>query len=392
MSAQKDLTIAKEYCTGCGLCAVQGKKLQMDAAGFMQPDLNAADMEFCKSVCPAFTGKHLDDTAPWGHAEKVCLGWSADADVRHHASSGGVTTMLAIYLLESGAVDGVIQVRADSEYAHRTNVVCSTTREEILSCYGSRYSQSHPLAYLREYIQPGKKYAFVGKPCDVYSLRRYLELHPDLAAQIPYLLSFFCAGAPSEKANQHLVKELLGDEKCTSLTYRGNGWPGEASAVSESGKTAVMSYERSWGQILGRDVRKICRFCMDGMGLAADVACCDAWYLTEQNTPDFTEHEGRNGIFARTEKGRELVEKAAAAGYLTVEEFADYEQKLPRMQKYQYTRRTTMDCRMTAMKLMNQCAPAYDSASLRRLGQNGKLKDKLRYFAGTVKRIMKGKI
>ena len=41
---------------------------------------------------------------------KVSNAWAADSDIRRQSSSGGVTSALAIYLLESHKVDGVLHV------------------------------------------------------------------------------------------------------------------------------------------------------------------------------------------------------------------------------------------------------------------------------------------
>ncbi len=40
----------------------------------------------------------------------------------------------------------------------------------------------------------------------------------------------------------------------------------------------------------------------DGIGEMADVACGDAWYLTESGQADFSEHAGRNVILREQRK------------------------------------------------------------------------------------------
>ena len=93
------------------------------------------------------------------------------------------------------------------------------------------------------------------------------------------------------------------DGKIKSLRYRGDGWPGYATATQYDGKVFKMDYNTSWGQILGRDIMKMCRFCLDGIGEMADISCCDAWYLTNDNKPDFSEADGRNAVFCRSKLG-----------------------------------------------------------------------------------------
>lgn len=115
-----------------------------------------------------------------------------------------------------------------------------------------------------------------------------MVIKPQLKETIPYLFSFFCMGLPSESAQIKLLKKLECKE-CKSLDYRGNGWPGFATAIDKDSKVHQITYDESWGEILGRDLMPVCKFCIDGIGEMADIACGDAWYLTSENTPDFSE-------------------------------------------------------------------------------------------------------
>lgn len=195
MSPPSKINAAEEFCTGCGLCAMQGKKLSLNENGFYKPDLTVEDADFCQKFCPVFSGKHIDTSGPWGKVVASYLGWSSEEKIRFQASSGGTLTMLALYLLESEKVDGIIQTCADDRIPYRAKTVCSTTRQEILNCAGSRYAQSSPLAKIAELTEAGKRYAFIGKPCDVYALRRFTESELEYKLRFPYMLSFLCAGA-----------------------------------------------------------------------------------------------------------------------------------------------------------------------------------------------------
>lgn len=57
---------------------------------------------------------------------------------------------------------------------------------------------------IKNLVETGKKYAFVGKPCDVSALRmlQVRKIEP-WTEQITYMFSFFCAGQPSEDANKN---------------------------------------------------------------------------------------------------------------------------------------------------------------------------------------------
>ena len=390
------IELYREFCTGCGLCkAVYGVSLYEDEKGYSVPELMQEQELFCSKVCPAsgYALKNYQDGSIWGAYILSTLGWSADPIIRKGSSSGGILTTLCIYLLENGLVDGIIQTRQSLTDIRKTETVLSKTKEDVLSCMGSRYTASSPLANLDALIKGGGRYAFVGKPCDVSSLRIYIdEIKPELKNTIIYLFSFFCAGQPSILANNKLV-EALGGVKlndCTDLQYRGHGWPGYATLTLKDGTKKQMDYETSWMRILGRDVRMGCRFCADGTGELADISCGDAWYLDEKEKPDFTERPGRNVIFARTEAGNNLLDKVIKDGCIEVSSFDPDRDGLRKMQPYHYTRKASLLVYRNAFRICGRAYPQYDKKKLRQFAKGFSFKQKVLRFGGTIQRILKG--
>ena len=89
----------------------------------------------------------------------------------------------------------------------------------------------------------------------------------------------------------------------TAFRYRGNGWPGQATATLRDGNTRSMSYHDSWGKILSHHVQHRCKVCADGTGTAADLVCADAWVSDERGYPVFEERDGVSLIVTRNAKG-----------------------------------------------------------------------------------------
>ena len=381
----------QEYCVGCGLCQSEGKAiLETDKKGYYKP--LSGDVKWMEKVCPAAGSQcsEMDFSKIWGKEKAVYYGYSNDEAVRTKASSGGVLTEVTSYLLESGTVDAVLHTCMSLVNPTETEICVSTSRNELTERCGSRYAISHPLKNLSEL--PDKRYAFVGKPCDIVALKNYLRECPDLEKKFPITLSFFCAGLPSTDAQSELIKQLGCTGKVKSLRYRGNGWPGYATAVQEDGCEHQMDYDSSWGKILGRDVMKMCRFCLDGIGEMADISCGDAWYLTEDMKPDFTENQGRNVVFARTDLGNDILKNSCNAGNITLTDFSDYDDKLKYMQFYQHDRRATMLSKSVAMRIMGKTFPKYSSTGMKKYSKETTSKRNKDIFKGTVKRILKGKI
>lgn len=380
------------YCSGCGLCkSVDQTNLKLNKKGFLEPDLN--NVTFQEKYCPISRdncSKSCESSAVWGDYISVLLGYSKNPVLRHKASSGGVLSELASFLLDTKLVDGVIHVGV-GESPLKTQVFCSTSRDEIISHAGSRYAQSTPLESIENLLQQEKKFSFIGKPCDVMILKTYLLDHPEYQEKISYFLSFFCAGMPSLNANKLLIEKMgCNDQEISSFDYRGNGWPGYATARTKQGIEYKMAYENAWGRVLGRDKHKLCRVCMDGIGLFADVACGDAWNISK-GKPDFSEGEGRNLIIIRNKKGEELVEAAIEAGYIYAENYDSFEKEMPIIQKYQYERRSTMASQIFALKLFAIKTPKYKLTTLVKYMKFASFKAQVNIFWGTLKRIGKGR-
>lgn len=384
----------KEYCSGCGLCqSMAGMKLTKEN-GFLYPaEIPDEQVEWLSKVCPFANVQNIGvSDNVWGDYQSLQIGYSTDPIVRQKASSGGVTTTVACYLLDMGIVDGIIHVGQNEAEPWNTRLVCSETPDQVRMCMGSRYAQSSPLSKIGELLKAGKKYAFIGKPCDVRALRNFQNVNTQAKDQIVMALSFFCAGMPSETANLKLLDAFgMQKENCVSLQYRGNGWPGSACAVDRQGNSHSMSYSDSWGKILGRDIKICCKFCMDGIGEFADIACADAWYLKD-NYPDFSEGEGRNLIFARTSLGQDILDQVVAAGRVEIQERDVQPSQVRLMQPTQYNRKATMASKFAAMRLLGRAVPQYSLRALSKYSKDTKLMRKFEIFAGTAKRILQKRI
>lgn len=84
-------------------------------------------------------------------------------------------------------------------------------------------------------------------------------------------------------------------------------------------------------------------------GLLADIASGDSWN-TKSGYPDFTEADGKNFCFMRTEKGLKLFKEAEEAGYIITE--ALNEDNVRDMQRYQYERRHLVGWRIAVVQCL----------------------------------------
>lgn len=391
-----------DLCAGCGACAgVFPGKIAMERAqpGFLRPrqiaelgtEEDQAFARFCPALGQTVEANRRSDHVLWGSYLQMCTGWSTDPELRFTGASGGALSGLLLHLLESGAVAAVVQIAADPENPIGNYTVVSRSRADILTAAGSRYASSAPLTRLHEFVATGQRHAFVGKPCDVVALRALSDERPEIAATFPVMLSFFCAGVPSETGGQ-AVLEALGTtpQHVRGFRYRGQGWPGLATATLYDGSERSMSYHDSWGGILSKHVQHRCKICADGTGKAADIVCADAWESDAAGYPLFNEAKGVSLIVSRTTLGARLLEDAVTSGRIKTEPF-DVEQ-LAAIQPGQRERRRALLARLLALRLAGRPVPRYHGLQLWRAARQNPVSRNLRNFLGMLRRVVRQRI
>jgi coenzyme F420 hydrogenase subunit beta len=391
-----------DLCSGCGACAALAPdKIAMDIAapGYLRPvqsgDLTAGEEAGIAAVCPGLVQKVVADGRPdpvlWGPYKEMVTGHATDEAVRFAGASGGGLSGMLVYLIESGTVDAVVETTASETLPIGNAAVVTQDKAAITAAAGSRYAPSSPLegipAQVAAHKEKGTKYAFVGKPCDAAAMRALCQRDPDVAAAFPVILSFFCAGTPSHTGGKEVLAKLGTDlENTAKFRFRGNGWPGQATAIDHDGKERSMSYHDSWGGVLSRHVQMRCKLCADGTGTAADIVCADAWESDAAGYPVFEEAPGISLIVARTDLGARLLADAQTAGHLKTEPF-DVE-ALTAIQPGQRERRRAVFARLIARKLVGKPIPRYEGLQIRAAARQNSLKRNLKNFIGTLKRSL----
>lgn len=382
--------IENKYCCGCGLCNHFSEGF-FNEKGYFRPNFSSENTKFDKSICYCNCLNDIKPNNIWGSIVQAYLGYSKNDIIRKKASSGGILTELTKYLLDSDKVDYVISVKSSEKSLIKTETVWQESSKEAILYSGSKYTASSSLIDLLENVDINKRYAVIGKPCDIRVLRMYIQKNIEYQKVFPYLLSFFCGGTPSYQANKKLLSKMgLEEENLRYFSYRGNGWPGKTTGINNKGYKSEVAYEESWGQVLGRDLQEICRFCWEGVGEAADISCGDGWNLVD-GKPSFEEDEGRNIIFARNEKGNNLLKEMSSKGLIYLEPIEDLT-ILNQMQPGQFTRKAAMFSMVLAMKIMRKSVPNYKIKQLFSYARLLSIGDNIKMFGGVVKRIFSGKI
>ena len=383
------------FCIGCGLCAsVLGKdkcNMKLGEDGFYHPitkgRISKNESRMVSRLCPGIHVEGNQQSGVWGSMNSIEEAWSADTTIRHKAASGGVVTSLLLYLLESGTVDAVLQVGvADESYLYN-KLKISRTREDIVSNAQSRYAPALVFNDIKEILNSSDdKHAFVGKPCDIAAMKNLLAEFPQYACKIKAFISIFCAGMPSYNASIKTWQMSGRTDEPVSLKYRGDGWPGNFRAIWNDGIDFQLSYNDSWGKVLGRQIGFRCKICPDGIGMLADVAVGDSW-STKNGYPDFTESDGRCFVMVRTNNGTKIMAQAEQKGYI-VRNPLDIN-KIAEMQAYQYNRRKLEGWRLVPVQLFSGFMLRFNGLHIFRQASSAKLTTGIKQMLGTTKRMIR---
>lgn len=392
-----DQVLKADLCLGCGACqhvVPEKLRVQMSPEGYLRPvimsPLTHEENERATAVCPGIHVEHEPplprDQLMWGPIKSCSAGWSTDDALRHKASSGGGISALAGHLLRSGMVDAVLHIGVSNSDPLANEYRISTTPEQVAANAGSRYAPAAPLLGLKEALAQHVKIAVIGKPCDIVAVRKLAEVDPRVKQGVAYCLSFMCAGVPSIKGTHAVIKALNAKvEEVVEFRYRGNGWPGLATARTQDGRTSSMTYDDSWGKILNKHLQFRCKVCFDGTGEFADITCADAWHGDAKGYPSFAERDGRSLIITRTEHGKRVLDDALRAG--SAEEEALPIGDLPAIQPYQRDRKSFALSRILALIAARRASPKYSIRSMLSLAVRANPMKSARNFAGTLKRI-----
>lgn len=390
-------------CIGCGACAYACDKgavtlVNIESAG-IRPRFDGdgcGTCTKCLAICPGYSldgnlqaaaakaPSHSETRADreFGPALEVWEGYAKDPEVRYQASSGGLLSALALYCLEQEQMEFVLHTGVDEKQPWINKTIKSKTKAEILSRTGSRYAPSSPCDSLQDIADSDGKCVFIGKPCDAAAVAELRTQRPALDEKLGLVLTFFCAGTPNTKGTLDLVSSMkIQRSEVDTVRYRGQGWPGKFKVQYDGrSKEQSLSYQESWAKLTGyRPLR--CNLCPDGLGRFGDLSCGDAW---ERHTGDGD--QGRSIVLVRTERGREILHRAIAAGYVQLERVDSG--AVFAAQPNLLRRRRELFGRFLAMRLLGVPTPRFRGFYLFRGWIRQSPRMQFKTVAGTMRRIV----
>ena len=302
-------------CYGCGVCArICPQKLieiKHNNEGFYEPvilDKNkCTNCGLCASVCSfSFEFPSVEPECVYSYA-----GWSQDDSVRYKCSSGGVAFEIGRTLMSLGYKVCAVRYNTDS---NRAEHYIASSVDDLWQSVGSKYIQSYTLDALMSIVR-NEKYLFIGTPCQVDSMRRYVN-KINLKDNF-FFVDFFCHGIPSIFLwNKYIaaIEMKIGHQTSVSWRNKSDGWQDSWNIVVENKENGKKySSKKSSGDsfyhlflsnvCLGKACYSKCKYKYTSS--AADIRIGDAWGNLYKDNDD-----GVSIAVAFTEKGNSILKQS----------------------------------------------------------------------------------
>jgi coenzyme F420 hydrogenase subunit beta len=323
-------------CGRCGGCVSFCSAGDLHALSFGKDGLPVLANEekclkcgICYLICPQV--KVLDDELakkylwkkPIGNYRSLYSAKTTSRKVAKVATDGGIVTSLLLYALETGTIDSAIVARRMGPFMRQPMVV--TTAKEVIAAAGSHFDEVGHLSEagksytsfvpaireVRKLRQRGlTRVAFVGTPCQVYSLRKMQLLHVVPSDVVVLTIGLFCMEnfsftPESSKKLERKMKFRL--DKVVKLNIKD-----DVIVTMESGEMLHIPFE-----FVDEIARRACFACPDFANDFADISCGGL------GSPD-----GYTTVLVRTQNGERLYNGASHKGYIREIKFPNREKSL----------------------------------------------------------------
>lgn len=281
----------KNACINCGLCVSV-----CPGGGFDYPKMN--ENIFSISV------DHLN--RDFGFYRSIIKGCSNDFNIRQHASSGGIATEIAKYMLQNNIVDYVIGVSGNGGVFQSTVL---NSEEQLGSIMQSKYIFL-PLNEVISFVMKHEgKYLYTGLPCEIQGMRKAAEKNNILRKRIYLYVGIFCGFNMEKDATDFLIKKSkIAEHKIQNIEYRGSKDGKTGFKITSAEKEFFIS-KHGYTVLNAFYSRPRCWKCYDLTAEFADVSLGDAW----------ENGHGWSRIIIRSEKAERLVNNMIDANCITWE-------------------------------------------------------------------------
>jgi len=228
----------------------------------------------CGRLCPVIDGYVDDEFAD------VKEFFAAKSTIK--GQDGGVTSLLAKALLESGEVDCIVGIARDEKWD--TELILMTKPEDVDRTTGTKYTYDSVLSALRDPFENYEKIAVIGVPCQAHGARLISENVND---KIVLIMGLLCMESfHHDVMTEKVVPEIMGlkAEDVVKMNFnKGQFWN-----ITKDGEEHTVKIP-----VVAPHARNPCHHCCDYTSVSADIS------LGSVGAP-----EGWNSVLIRTEAGK----------------------------------------------------------------------------------------
>lgn len=288
-------------CTGCMVCVDICSKNAIRIEDSLR-EYNAVIDEnkciqcnACHRICPQNNPPIAEKTLYWRE------GWAKNKSIRASSSSGGAAAAIELaFVKQGGCVCSCLFFDGKFTFSFADN------EEDVRKFSGSKYVKSSPQGVYKEILKKlktGKKVLFVGLPCQVAALKKYVGMKENL-----YTIDLICHGSPSPKILEMFLadyKYKLKDLQDLSFRKKTN-FRLEENLKGFTVPTVMDFYTRAF--LKGTSYTNNCYQCKYAkLERVSDITLGDSW---GSELPEEIQKEGVSLLLCQSEKGVELLNEA----------------------------------------------------------------------------------
>lgn len=300
----------KSKCSGChacyNICPKNAIDMIEDEKGFKYPQIdenNCIGCNLCEKVCPILNKKEIVNK-PISYA---C--YNKNEDIRKNSSSGGVFTLLAIFIIERGGI--IYGASFNNEFM--VEHIRIDNKDDLYKLRTSKYLQSSindTYKQAKKDLDEKKLVLFTGTPCQVNGFISYLngKQYDNL-----YTQDIICHGVPSPKVWKKYLnyREKLDGQTPMRINFRqkDDGWNLFALLLQYNNNAYKTNHRHDlFMQAFLRNacLRDSCYSCsFKSKNRQTDITLADFWGV-ENILPEFNDNKGTSLVIVNTKKGQEL--------------------------------------------------------------------------------------
>ena len=303
------------HCTACGacmcVCPMDAISFEKNEKGFSYPRINKNCIECgaCQTICPRNTSISFNYCEP-----KVYAAFTRDKYTRENSSAGGIFTELSKCIFDA---NGVVFA---SRFKERCNGVlfdsCNTI-DELGKFRGSKYVQSstgYIYRQVKKELVSGKEVLFIGVPCQVDGLKKFLGKDYDNLLTIDII----CHGVPSPKLWEEYCSflEKKNDAHITNVSFRYKkpNWTRFSLKIDFDNKKSIVNSKFDDPYIISFlneiSLRENCHFCeYTSINRVGDITLADFWGFHSFDYKMRNTEKGISLVLLNNRKGIEYFER-----------------------------------------------------------------------------------